>query len=75
MGFQDVAFLPSRASYSSTFLNNCGRGKSLGNTTCLKTAVGCKQGHAPCKIFSLQQNLFVVSVEFHGDHKTVTKLR
>ena len=34
-----------------------------------------KQGNAPCRILSLQQSLFLVSVEFHGDHKTVRKLR
>ena len=33
-----------------------------------------KQGHAPCEILSPQQS-FSVSVEFDGDHKTVTKLR
>ena len=44
-------------------------------TTCLKTVVGGKQGHAPCKILSLQQSTFFVSVEFHGDHKAVTKMR
>ena len=34
-GFQDVTFLPSRASFSTTLLKNCGRGKSLRTTTCL----------------------------------------
>ena len=32
-------------------------------------------GNAPCKILSLEQSFFYTSVEFHGDHKTVTKLR
>ena len=35
VGFQDVAFLASRASFSTTFLRNCDRGKSLVTTTCL----------------------------------------
>ena len=48
MGFQDVAFLSSRAGFSTTFLNNCGRGESFVTTTCTKTVVGVKQGHAPC---------------------------
>ena len=39
------------------------------------TVAGGKQGHAACKILSLQQSLFYVSVEFHGDHKTVTKIK
>ena len=69
-GFRDVAFLPSIASFYTTFLKHCGRGESLGTITCLKTVVGGKQGHVPCKIFMLQQSLFLVSVEFNGDHKT-----
>ena len=66
IGFQDVVFLSSRASYSTTFLKNCGRGESLGTTTCLKTVVtGSMPLPAPCKILLLQQSLFV-SIEFHG---------
>ena len=53
---QDAAFLPSRASVSTTFLKNCGRDDGLRTTTCLTTVVGDKQGHAPCKIISLQQH-------------------
>ena len=34
-----------------------------------------KQGHAPCKILLLQQNVFLVTVELVGDHKTVTNLK
>ena len=58
MSFQDVAFLPSRNSFSTTFVKNCGRGGSLRITTCLITVVGGKQGRAPCNIFLLQQILF-----------------
>ena len=32
--------------------------------------VGGKQGHAPCETLLLYQSLFLVSVKFHGDHKT-----
>ena len=28
-GFQDVAFLSTRTSFSTTYLKNCGRGESL----------------------------------------------
>ena len=63
MGVHDVKFLPffpSRSSLStSTFLKNCGRGESLRTTTCDKTVVGGKQGHAPCKILPLQQSIFL----------------
>ena len=49
VGFQDVAFLPSLACFfPTTFLEYCGRGEFLGTTTCFKTVVGGKQGHAPC---------------------------
>ena len=59
--FHDVAFLPSRASFSTTFLKNCGRGESLRNTTYLITVFRGKQGHSPCKILLLQQILLCVS--------------
>ena len=49
MDFQDMAFLPSQASFAPYFLN-CGRGESLGTATCLKTVFGGKQLHDPCKI-------------------------
>ena len=75
MGLQDVAFLPSRDNFSTTILKNCGRGESLRITTCLRTVVEGKQGHVPCKILLLHQSLFFVSVEFHGDHSIVIKLR
>ena len=48
MDFLDVAPLPSRASVFTTFLTNCGRGESLGTTTCLNPVVGGRQGHTPC---------------------------
>ena len=53
MGFQDVAFLPSIASFSTTFLKNCGRGESLRATTCPTTVVVGKQWYGPCKILLL----------------------
>ena len=64
MDFLDLAFLPSRASFHTTFLRNCGRGDCLRTATCLSTLFGGKQGHAPCRILLLQQILFFVSVEF-----------
>ena len=64
MDFQDVEFLPSRARFSTTFLKNCGRGESLRTTTCPKTVVGGKQSHAPCKILSLKQNVFLCQLNF-----------
>ena len=39
-GNQDVAFLPSQASFPTTFVKNCGRGKSFANATSHKTLVG-----------------------------------
>ena len=58
MGFQNVAFLPSRASISTTFLEDCGRGESLEITKYLKAAIWAKQGHDQCKIILLRQTLF-----------------
>ena len=66
MGFQDVAFLPSRASLCATFLRNCDRGESHGTSSCPKVVAGGKHGHAPCNIlldlqgpFLCLSNLFV----------------
>ena len=48
MGFLEVAFLLSLASFLTTFLENSGGGESLRTTTCHKTVFGDEQGHAPC---------------------------
>ena len=48
---------------------------SLGTSTCPTTVVAGKQVHAPCRIHKIQQNLFFMSLEFHGDHEAVTELR
>ena len=48
-------------------------GESLGTTTCLRTVVWGKQGHAPCEILLLHQTPFPLLVKFCGDHKTVKK--
>ena len=58
MGFQNVALLLSRASISTIFLDNCGRGESLGTTKYLRDANGGKQGHDPCKVLLLRQTLY-----------------
>ena len=62
MGFQDVEFLPPGASFTPHFIKNSGRGESLRTATCSKTVVGGKQGQAPCRILSLKQSFFFVSV-------------
>ena len=64
MGLQDVAFLPSTASFYTTNLKYSGRGECLGTTTCLITVVGDKQGHAPCKILLLKKSLFLCQLNF-----------
>ena len=45
MSFQDVTFLPSRASFF---------------TTCRKTVVGGKKGHAPCKALLFHEASFCI---------------
>ena len=47
IGFQDVAFLPSQASFSTTFLINRSRGEDLGTIACVKTVVGVSKGMLP----------------------------
>ena len=75
MDCQDVVFLPCGARFYTTFLKSCGGGKSLRTTTHLKTVVGGKQEHAPCKVLSPKQIVFIASFKSRGDYKTVTELR
>ena len=75
MGFQDVAFLPTKSSFSTTFLKNRGRGESLVTTTCPKTLVKEKQKHAPAKYSCFNKAPFIWSVELHGDHENIAKMR
>ena len=75
MGFQDVEFLLSRASFPPHFLSIVVVVNALGPPHVIDLWLGCKHGHDPCEILLLRQCLFFVSVEFHGDHKTVIKLR
>ena len=52
MGSQDAAFLRSPTSISTTFRKNCGRGESLGTTTCFISVVGVtKDMLLPVKYF------------------------
>ena len=46
MGVQDVLFLPSRASYYTTFLIHCGRSEIFGIDSCLRIVVWCMQSHS-----------------------------
>ena len=62
MGFQDVAFLPSRDSFITTFLKHCGRGKSLWIAKCHKTVIGVCKGMLNVKYFDSNRSLFI-SVE------------
>ena len=64
VGFHDIALLYSRTRYYTTFLGNNSRGERLGTTTCLGTVVGCKQGHAPCKVPLLRHMLFLCQSNF-----------
>ena len=67
-----MMFLPSRASFHTTFLNNCGRGESLESTACSRNVVEINKGMLPVKCFRLNKAFFAL-VEFHGDHKTAYK--
>ena len=71
MGFQDA--ITSKLS-SQYFLKNVVEVKASGTATCHKTVVWDKQGHAPVKYFCSTEPLFL-SIKFHRDHKTATKMR
>ena len=78
MGFQDVAFLPSRVSFPSHFLKRVVELRALRPPhvlACLSTVVEDKQGYAPFKILLLQQSLCFVLVKFHRNLKIVTEMR
>ena len=61
MGFQDVAFQPSRASFSTTYVNNCCGGKGLRSATCLNTVVEVIKGTLLVKYFGSQKCAFCIS--------------
>ena len=54
-----MAFLPSRASFYTTFIRNRGIGYGFETATCLKTVVEVNQGHAPVKYFHSNKAFFV----------------
>ena len=64
MGFPDIAFLPSQATFSSTCIKNCCRGEWLRITTCFRAVVGARQRYAPCKILLLQHSLYLYHLKF-----------
>ena len=64
MGFQDLAFLPFPARFSTTFCKNCDSSECPGTPTCLKTVFGGKQGHASYEILLFQQSLFLCQLNF-----------
>ena len=73
MGFQDVVFQPSSASYSPHFLKIVAEAKASGLRHVLKQWLWVSKGMLPVKHF--HSNIAsVVLAEFHGDHKTATKL-
>ena len=72
--FQDVAFLPSSASFYTTFLKNCSKGESFAWATCHRTCGWGKHGCSPFEIHFLKQILFM-SVEFHGDNRAAIRLK
>ena len=67
----DVAFLPSNSTFSTTFLMNCGRGECLGPPHILTVWLWVSKGVLPVKYFCPQT--YFVPVEFHGDHMTAYK--
>ena len=66
---------PPEIVFAPHFSNIVVLAESLGITTYLESVNGGMQGHAPCEILPFNQIPFFVSVKFHGNLKTVTKLR
>ena len=61
MGSQDVAILLSKASSSTTFLMNCGKGESLGRQHVLALWLGVSKDMLPVKYFCLNKASFCIS--------------
>ena len=61
MGFLGSPFLPFRASFSTTFLENCNGSICLGTTTFPNSVEWGKLRHAPCRIRLLHKANFCVS--------------
>ena len=59
MGFQDIAFLLPELVFSPHFSTGVVEVKASGPPQVVILWLGGKQGHAPCKILSLQQSLFL----------------
>ena len=74
MLFQHVTFLPSPASFSSTFLKIVVEVKASGSPHVLIMWFGVSKGMLPVKHFA-SINPLLASFELHGDNKTVTKFR
>ena len=62
MVFQEVSFLPSRGSFSTTFLINCGKDESLRTTTCSKTVVAVSKSILHVKYFCSTKPFFVSQI-------------
>ena len=66
MGFQDVEFLLSRANFPPHFLALVVEVKASGAPHVLKLLLGVSKGMLPVRYFC-SNNIFFVSVEFHGN--------
>ena len=79
MSFQDVAFLPYQACFSPYFLLIVVDVIALGPPHVLKLFFGVGKDMIPVKYFcSNKASFFVsvlVSIKFHVDHMTVTKIK
>ena len=74
MGFQDVAFLPPPcASFSTTLKKIVVEAKSSGPPHVLRLWMGVGKDMLPVKYVAPTKPLFV-SVEFHGERKTATRI-
>ena len=74
MGFQDVGFLPSQASFSPTFLASCAGGEFL-RTTYLRTVIPTRPFYMSAECHKVEVNLATISFEDIARFKTVLSVR
>ena len=74
MGFQGVAFLSSRASFTPHFLKNVLEDKAMEPPHVIGLWLGVGMCMLPVETL-LQQIIFLLSVKFHGYRYTPTKFK
>ena len=64
IGSQDIAFTPSRATFSTTFPKKCCRSESPVTTPCLNNVVGVSKGMLSIKYSNSNKTFFLCQSNF-----------